>query len=104
MKKLILATGIILISCVFMDTIFAPPAAADVQVAQTAAQTEAVERYWIKDSDGKIAIYTDGEDKPFFVTETYTNSLPKADAERLRRGIRADDKAQLQKIIEDYCS
>lgn len=104
MKKLVLATGIILISCVFMDTIFTPPASADVLSEQTATQTEASESYLVKDSGGKIAIFTDTSDKPFFVTETYTNSLPKADAERMKQGIRAADKTQLQKIIEDYCS
>ena len=38
------------------------------------------------------------------ITQTLTESLPRADAKRLRAGVDAPDRQTLEKLLEDYCS
>ena len=49
-------------------------------------------------------LFRAGEGVPESVTGTRTETLPKADVKRVKDGIAADDKKQLDKILEDFCS
>ena len=105
MKKLLLITGLILIGCVLTDSLAAPPASnITVVEATTAAAKAAVRGYVVRDCDGKIAVYRKGESAPMLITQTLTESLPRADAKRLRAGVDAPDRQTLEKLLEDYCS
>ena len=105
MKKLLLITGLILIGCVLTDSLAAPPASNITAVeATTAAAKAAVRGYVVRDCDGKIAVFRKGDAAPLLTTGTRTESLPRADAQKLRRGIEAVSRAELERILEDFCS
>ncbi len=99
MKKLILITGIILITCVLVSVLAAPRAAAG-----GAAAADAAQGFVIKDSGGRVAVFKSGENDPFLTTETYTATLPKNDVSKLKKGIDARDANELRRLLEDYCS
>lgn len=105
MKKLLLLTGIILIACVLAGSL-AAPSVSDMTVveATTAAAKASVRGYVVRDCDGKIAVFRKGEAAPMMTTATRTESLPRADAQKLRRGIEAGSKQEVERILEDFCS
>lgn len=101
MKRLILITGLILISCTVIQTLAAPQPA----TVSAAAQEKADEkRFFITEERGKIAVYRSGEAEPYLVTETVVNSLPKADRAAIRQGIEVRGEDKLRRLLEDYCS
>ncbi len=102
MKKMILITGTILIACVIIGSLAAQPAAQTTR-AEAASQISTV-GYVVKESEGRVAVFIQGEEQPLMITETYLNTLPKTDAEKLKKGVFATDKKQLRKLLEDYCS
>ena len=102
MKKLVGITGIILICCVCIGAIYTPSQAVNTEI-QTVA-TESDEIYILKAEDNKIVVYKKGEEKPYIVTDTYINSLPKGDILRLNEGIEILGEKNLQKSLQDYCS
>lgn len=104
MKKLVCVTGIILISCVCISALASPQAVAQAQVSQHVPQTQSGQSFVIKDKDGRLAVFRKGEANPFMTTETYTNTLPRADINKLKKGVEAADAEELRKLLEDYCS
>ncbi len=60
--------------------------------------------YLIREQDGRIAIYAEGEtDKPYMTLDVYVFTLPEAAAEELYRGIYCDG-ADLHRYIAAYTS
>lgn len=104
MKKLILIvlTGAILISCVLISTIVTGTAAAQNTSAGQIVTEE--NSFVIGIENGRVAVFRDGEEKPFIVTDTYANTLPKIDRDELEKGVKIRGEKELQKAIEDYCS
>ncbi|MBQ1309040.1 MAG: hypothetical protein II629_00775 [Ruminococcus sp.] len=102
MKKLIAITGVILISCVCAGSLWAPSAAS--AQPQTAGVQEKTEpgSYKIADSGGHVAVFY--ADAPLLTTDTLTDSLPRADAKRVREGIPARSRQEIEKLLEDFCS
>lgn len=60
--------------------------------------------YQIVDYNGKVSVVRRGEEKPYQVFDTYTNSLPEIDQQELKNGVKIYSDAQLQQAIEDYTS
>ena len=109
MKKLVLITGIILISCVLTGSLAAPPSATAAGTSAVSAPSESETRvnkdgYVVRDYHGKIAVFKYGKESPVRVTSARTDSLPKSDAKKLLEGVEAPDKQSLNRILEDYCS
>ena len=102
MKKLILiaVTGAVLISSVLIGSFAAGSAVSDTAASRTAEE----KAYVISVDSGRVAVFRDGEDKPFMVTDTFVNSLPKTDRLELENGVRVSGERELRKAIEDYCS
>ena len=86
----------------FAGNAAAPPPAETAVAAQQPVTQET--GFVIRDCDGKIAVYRKGESAPMLITQTLTESLPRADAKRLRAGVDAPDRQTLEKLLEDYCS
>ena len=61
-------------------------------------------KYMVKEYKGKIAVFEDGQNKPFRITDIAIKDLPKADKEFLEKGISVSGKEELNQILEDYCS
>ena len=60
--------------------------------------------YEIKEYKGNIAVFEDGEKKPFRVTDIEVKNLPETDQKELKDGIEAPDNDKLQALLEDYLS
>ena len=107
MKKLVLivVTGAILISCVLISSIMGGSAEKNAAAEPSAqSETKAESRYVLSSQNGRLVVFKDGGDKPFLVTDTFVNSLPKSDRIRLENGVEVEGERELQKAIEDYCS
>lgn len=104
MKKLILivVTGGILISCVLISTL----ATSTIYVNKTSAEQTATDakEYVIGIREGRIAVFRQGEDKPFLVTDTFANTLPRSDRNELSGGVEVTGEKELRKALEEYCS
>ncbi|MFR8011479.1 MAG: hypothetical protein ACLU8W_06950 [Clostridia bacterium] len=61
-------------------------------------------QYTIVDYNGKVSVIRRGEDTPYEIFDTYTDSLPEIDQAELKKGVRIYSDVQLQKAIEDYTS
>ena len=101
MKKLVLITGIILITCVCVSSFAGQSATA---LTEPAPVTEVNEGYVVREYNGCVAVFREGRSNPARITSTRTDTLPKSDIKKLREGIRVEDRQTLDKILEDYCS
>jgi len=102
MKKLIAITGVILIACVCAGSLAAPSAVSAPPQTVAAQEKTAPAGYKIADSGGHVAVFY--ADAPVLTTDTLTDSLPQADAKRVREGIPAKTKRELERLLEDFCS
>ena len=60
---------------------------------QAPPSSQAVQAGWVmRDYQGKIAVFQDGNDNPIEVLEVYVSSLPEHDQDLLQSGIRIDDQ------------
>lgn len=104
MKKLVLITGIILMTCLFTSVYAFEP-----ENINTSTNTETLDQaendvYVMKSRNNRIVVYKKGETAPFIETETLVSSLPKGDILMLEKGIEIKGEKNLQKSLEDFCS
>ncbi len=59
-------------------------------------------QYIMRDYDGRIAVFRNGEDYPEEVFDIFTSSLPQEEWERMINGIAIKDNQELQEMIEAY--
>ncbi len=60
--------------------------------------------YYVKEYDGKIAVFTDLTKPPVEITDTQVFTFPQADIDLLMAGIKVDSEKELKRLLEDYCS
>ncbi|MEE1281712.1 MAG: BofC C-terminal domain-containing protein [Acutalibacteraceae bacterium] len=60
--------------------------------------------YIVREYDGMVAVFYNGQDKPVKVTDRYISALPQQDINELKRGIQVDNEENLRKLLEDLCS
>lgn len=60
--------------------------------------------YIVREYDGMVAVFYNGQDKPFKITDRYVSALPQQDINDLKQGIEVDDEKKLRKLLEDLCS
>lgn len=58
--------------------------------------------YTLREYEGKIGIFYDGNTLPDKVLDVYLITLPADDVIRLRDGITASDQAEVRALIEDF--
>lgn len=58
--------------------------------------------YTIKEYDGKIAVYKNGDSVPERFLDTELSCLPQTDREKLKNGIKVSSEAELHRLIEDF--
>lgn len=102
MKKLILITGAILMVYLIVITAAAQPAKNTAPQAVTADVNTEHSGYMIGVSDGRVAVFHDGE--LYVRTDTQVSTLPKADRTRLENGIHLDSLKEIKELLQDYCS
>lgn len=64
--------------------------------------TSEAEGYVVREYDGKIGLFKNGEANPFDMVEVEVASLPKTDQLLLSSGIHANTLSELQQLVEDY--
>ena len=101
MKKIVGLTGVILIACMMISSLFAPvnsaentSATSNYSSSQNNDTTEG--DYIIKAEKGYIVAY--------LTTDCRVSNLPKGDALYLEKGIEIKGKENLMRALEDYCS
>ncbi len=109
MKKIVGLTGVILIACMMISSLFAPvnsaentSATSDYSALQNNRTGES--DYIIKAENGYIVVYKKDENKAYLTTDCRVSNLPKGDALYLEKGIEIKGKENLMKALEDYCS
>lgn len=60
--------------------------------------------YYLRDYNGKIAIFPVGSEVPEMVFDVFTRILPQSDQERLQEGVYVADYEELTRLVEDYIS
>lgn len=109
MKKIVGLTGVILIACMMITSLFAPVNSAENTSAtnnSSVSQSSGNESfdYIMKAENGYIVVYKKGENEPYLTTDCRVSNLPKGDALYLEKGIEIKGKENLMKALEDYCS
>ena len=77
-----------------------PPAPGSAAVQQEAEKYA----YILGEYGGRLAVYRAGEQEPATVLDVYLGLLPPADAQALRQGIPMEDRAELERRLEDFIS
>lgn len=101
MKSLFFTTSIVLLISVIIS--------ASLSAATANSNSEIINppqpvTYIVKDYNGKIAVFENGSDTPFRITDTYTKNLPQEDKMLLSEGIYIDNDKDLALLLADYCS
>ena len=60
--------------------------------------------YFLRDEDGRVAVFRSGKNTPESVTEIETALLRRADRAMLGKGIPAEDRGELLSLLEDLGS
>ena len=60
--------------------------------------------YKLAEFDGRIAVFDLETNSPIEVFDVYVSSLPYSEQSLIRQGLFASDRAELQRLIEDYTS
>lgn len=95
-----------LMASAFVTTLFScgdDNITADTPPTQTEQATD-YQTYIVREYDGMVAVFYNGEDKPFKVTDRYVSALPQQDIDDLRKGIEVTNEENLRKLLEDLCS
>ena len=66
--------------------------------------TSQVEVYTVKAYEGHIGVFLNSETQPFREINVLLESLPQADQDLLKEGIRANTQGELRILLEDYIS
>ena len=77
-----------------------PPAPGSAAVQQEAEKYA----YILGEYGGRLAVYRAGEQEPATVLDVYLGLLPPADAQALRQGIPMEDRAELERRLEEFIS
>lgn len=112
MKKLLIITGFILITCAAVTVVVLPGILGEKpngnigsETGITVPATSANETvYILKDYNGQIAVFEQGKTEPFKITDALTANLPQVDQDDIRQGITLNGKKELNRALEDYCS
>ena len=70
--------------------------------ASSSAQSQC--GYIIKEYDGQIAVYCEGNENPMQILNVYTETLPSEIQQRLKTGIHVKSRDELLQMIENYTS
>jgi hypothetical protein len=60
--------------------------------------------YLLRESEGRVAVFRSGQDRPERLTQIETAALRRADRAMLRKGIPAEDSDELLSLLEDLGS
>lgn len=61
-------------------------------------------QYYLREYQGKLAVYLPGKDQPEKVFDVYLTTLPAYDRGQLQMGVPVRDYEHLVQLIEDYIS
>ncbi len=70
----------------------------------TTTSEKTIQKYILKDYNGRIAVFYQGSETPNEIFEIYTRTLPPEDAEKIERGIEIDGLDELSEMLTDYTS
>lgn len=98
MKKLLAATGVILIAYV----IYSAAAGGAPNGNHPHDPSDSAAAYTVREENNRVVVYRD--DALWMKTDTQVSALPKGDRVRLKNGIIVFSEKELKALIEDICS
>ena len=98
----LLAAALLLLAGVLLFRESRQPASPDTNFVQDTTPAQSV--YWIREYQGKLAVYRGNAAAPYQIHDVYVSTLPEYDQELLREGVPAYSQAQLDRLLEDYTS
>lgn len=101
MKPLFYTTSIVLLISVIISATFGT--STPTSNAETPNSLKPI-TYIVKEYDGKVAVFENGANIPFKITDVYTKNLPQEDKLLLSQGISVDTDQELALLLADYCS
>lgn len=111
MKQLLIFTGSVLFLCLIINHMVLPslPAteAADpapVQLTSYQQSSEITPSFRVTVYNGFVAVFREGEEKPFYITEARVSDLPPKDRQLLTEGIITQSRKEVDRLLLDYCS
>lgn len=105
--KLISTVSALLIMALALTVAFAMPKNQKLLGQKSSVSTASVKKttgYIVKEYQGKIGIFTPGNQNPGQVLNVYVTSLPQSEQKRLEAGIRVSTHVGLLEMIENYTS
>lgn len=105
MRKMIIGSCLFVLMCIITNVLIIPNLQKNTKVSNIEKETTSnIVTYIIKDFNGNIAVYEMDSEKPFKITDVPISSMPKADQEMLKDGIRVKGESELESLLEDLCS
>ncbi len=101
-KKLALCVcaALAVIMCIAAAGGMGTESAVPVQSVSTAGSSG----YCLRDWQGYVAVFEDGDEAPSAMTDIQTGTLNLVDREKLRSGIKAATREELLSLLEDFSS
>lgn len=97
-----IVTAVILFASVFTSVTF--ELKTDQLVDSQKVKEEKLPGYYLKDFQGRLAVFRGNKNDPIITTDTMVNTLPIEDQKKLKIGVEVEGDVALRKALEDYCS
>lgn len=103
-KRLVIIVSVLFAAIAVTALVFTLfPAQSQAQVEKpTDTTNETI--YYLKDYNGRLAVFSEGSESPFKITEVEIKTLPEYDQKTLRQGVKAHGQKELTRLLEDFCS
>lgn len=74
------------------------------EFSSAAESTASAPAYWLREYEGKLAVFEEGTPQPVQIIDLDVRTLPPYDQGLLQAGIAADSRQELSRLLEDYTS
>lgn len=102
--SIVVVSIITMVAAVYATDVRAQRAEASKQSEPVVEQTPEEDIYMLKEYDGKLAVFVEGEEEPQDIFNVYIKTLPAFDQGQLHQGIKVESYGELLSLIEDYIS
>ena len=103
-KRLVIIVSVLFAAIAVTALVFTLfPAQSQAQVEKpTDTTNETI--YYLKDYNGRLAVFSEGSESPFKITEVEIKTLQEYDKKTIRKGVKAHGQKELTRLLEDFCS
>lgn len=103
-KRLVIIVSVLFAAIAVTALVFTLFPAQNQAQAENPTDTTSEAVYYLKDYNGRLAVFSEGSESPFKITEVEIKTLPEYDQKTLRQGVKAHGQKELTRLLEDFCS